>query len=78
MIADVKSKDEARQIVPPAFRADARIIGLNKFTMEELDRIMSRHELREYGKYTAPSLSVARLAQDDSSRLHTSDVRLQK
>ena len=44
IIADVNSKDEARYLVPSAFRADARIIGLNKFSMEILDSIMNHHE----------------------------------
>lgn len=62
IIADMESKEEARRIVPPAFRTDARIIGLNKFTMEDLDRIMSRHELRDNRKYMDPSLGEVRLA----------------
>jgi hypothetical protein len=45
IIADVDSKDEARYLVPPAFRADARVIGLNKFSMEQLDSIMSSHKI---------------------------------
>ena len=43
-IADMGSKDEARHLVPPAFRTDPRIIGLNKFSMEQLESIKSRHE----------------------------------
>jgi hypothetical protein len=45
MIVDVDSKEDARNIVPPAFRAEARIIGLNKFTLEEIDSILSGHQL---------------------------------
>jgi hypothetical protein len=45
IIADVEGKDEARHLVPPACRTDARVIGLNKFSMEQLDRIMSCHEM---------------------------------
>lgn len=44
IIADVANKDEARHLVPPAFRADARVIGLNKFSMAQLEGIVSRHE----------------------------------
>ena len=44
IVADGNSKNEARRLVPPAYRADARIISLNKFSMEELDNIVSRHE----------------------------------
>jgi hypothetical protein len=45
IIADVGNSDEARYLVPPAFRADARVVGLNKFSMEQLGSIMSRHEM---------------------------------
>jgi len=44
IIADVDDKGEARRLVPPAFRADARVIGLNRFSMEMLDSLVSRHE----------------------------------
>jgi hypothetical protein len=44
MVVDVDSKEEARGIVPPAFRAEARIVGLNAFTQEEIDRILNEHE----------------------------------
>ncbi len=43
LIVDADDKEEAVHVVPPAYRADARIIGLNKFTMEEIDDIMSHH-----------------------------------
>ena len=44
IVVEVESKDEARSILPPAFRAQAKIVGLNKFTMEQIDSIMSRHQ----------------------------------
>lgn len=44
LIVEADSKDEARLAVPPAFRAGAIITGLNKFTMEDVDRILSQHE----------------------------------
>jgi hypothetical protein len=40
---DVASKDEARRIVPPAFRDQAKITGLNSFSMEEIQDILDRH-----------------------------------
>jgi hypothetical protein len=43
LVADVGDKDEALAIVPPAFRADARIVGLNQFSWSEIDPILSRH-----------------------------------
>ena len=45
VIAEVESKDEARSLVVLACRAVARVIGLNKFSMEELGGIETRHEL---------------------------------
>ena len=42
-IADVDSKDEARSILPPALRSQARIVRLNYFTMEEVDEILGQH-----------------------------------
>ena len=43
IIIEVDSKEEARYILPPAYRSQAKIIGLNKFTMEEIDQILRRH-----------------------------------
>lgn len=37
IIVDVDNKDEARCILPPVFRSQARIIGLNKFTKEQIE-----------------------------------------
>lgn len=44
LIADVDSKDEALQIVPPAFRDEAKVTGLNMFTVEEIDTILREHQ----------------------------------
>jgi hypothetical protein len=43
IIVEVDSKDEARNIVPPAFRREATIVGLNTFTIEEIDKILREH-----------------------------------
>jgi hypothetical protein len=37
IIVEMGSKDEARAILPPAFRRQARIVGLNKFTMQQIE-----------------------------------------
>ena len=42
-IVEVQDKDEARAIVPPAFRAKAKIVQLNAFTLEEVEEIRRRH-----------------------------------
>jgi hypothetical protein len=44
MIVDVDNKDEARRILPPAFRPLAKIVQLNTFTVEEIQDILRGHE----------------------------------
>ena len=44
LILDAPSKEEARCILPPAFRSHARIVKLNKVTLEEIDDVLSRHQ----------------------------------
>ena len=41
---EVDSKDEARMILPPAARSKARIVELNKFTIEQMDEIIKEHQ----------------------------------
>ncbi len=41
---EVASKEEARAIVPPAFRAAARVIQLNAFVLEEIQQMLKEHE----------------------------------
>ncbi len=36
LVAELESREEAIQIVPPQFRHQARIVELNKFTREEI------------------------------------------
>ena len=40
---ETESKEDARNILPPAYRSQATIIKLNKFTMEEIDGILQQH-----------------------------------
>ena len=44
MVVEVGNKEEARHIVPPAFRAEALVVKLNKFTTEEIDQVLRDHE----------------------------------
>jgi len=44
IVVEVDSKEEARGIVPPAFRAQSKVVELNAFTMEEIQSILDRHE----------------------------------
>jgi hypothetical protein len=43
ILVEVDNKEEARRILPPAFRSQAKIVSLNKFSMEEMDDILSKH-----------------------------------
>jgi hypothetical protein len=44
MIVDVADKNEAMMIVPPGLRKDARVIGLNYFSMDQIDDILKKHQ----------------------------------
>ena len=46
LIVDVDNKEDALQLVPSAFRAQARIVALNKFTMEQINTIMEQWPAR--------------------------------
>ncbi len=43
LIVEVDSKEDARRILPPAFRSKAHIVGLNRFSMEQIDEILVHH-----------------------------------
>ena len=44
IIVDVANKQEAVAIVPPVFRASARVVGLNQFSIDQIEPILKRHE----------------------------------
>jgi hypothetical protein len=44
MIVEVDSKEEARSILPPIYRSQAKIVKLNKFSVEEVDRLLQAHK----------------------------------
>jgi hypothetical protein len=44
IVVDVDSKDEARGILPPAYRRQATIVQLGKFGLDELDELIGRHK----------------------------------
>ena len=48
ILMEFDNKEEARRILPPEFRSKAKIVSLNKFSMEEGDNILRhhRHSLR--------------------------------
>lgn len=49
MVVEVDSKEEARGIVPPAFRAQATIVQLNQFAKEEIESILREHDRKQRG-----------------------------
>ncbi len=44
IMVDAGTKAEALAIVPPAFRSAARVVGLNRFTMDEIEPILRQHD----------------------------------
>ena len=40
---ETDTREEARNILPPAYRAQAIITQLNRFTMKELEEILEHH-----------------------------------
>ena len=43
-IAEVDSKEEARSILPPFLRSQAKIVKLNYFSLEEIDALLRQHQ----------------------------------
>ncbi len=44
IILEADDKEEARFVVPPAYRRQARIVALNKFTLEDIDELRRHHQ----------------------------------
>jgi hypothetical protein len=44
LVVDVESRDEASNIIPPMFRARAKIVQLNSFTLAEIEHMMRARE----------------------------------
>jgi hypothetical protein len=40
IIVDVESKEEALGIIPPPYRAQAKVVQLNSFTLSEIDELL--------------------------------------
>jgi len=41
---EVESKEEARAILPVAYRSQAKIVKLNKFSLKEIDELLQHHK----------------------------------
>ena len=44
IVLDVDSKEDARSVLPPSFRPQAKIVKLSRFTMREVDEIIRQHQ----------------------------------
>ena len=44
IVVEVDSRDEARNVIPPIFRAQAKIVQLNGFIMEDIEGMLPPHE----------------------------------
>jgi hypothetical protein len=40
---EVESKEDARSVLPSSFRSQARIVRLNKYTMQEIEEVLRDH-----------------------------------
>lgn len=44
LVVDVESREEALNVIPPMFRAQAKIVKLNAFTLEEIEGMTHARE----------------------------------
>jgi hypothetical protein len=44
IVVEVDNKDEARAIVPPAFRSQAKVVQLNAWSVEDIEEILRHHK----------------------------------
>jgi hypothetical protein len=44
LIVEVANKEEARMVVPPQFRSQAKIVGLNKFNVQQIEAVIGQHK----------------------------------
>ena len=42
LIVEAANKEEARMVVPPLFRARAKIVALNKFNLEQIEAVLGK------------------------------------
>ncbi len=43
LLVEVESKEDARRILPPVFRSQAKIVELSKFTKKDIDKVLNQH-----------------------------------
>ena len=42
LTVEAADKEEARLVVPPQFRSQAKIVGLNKFNLEQIEAVLGQ------------------------------------
>lgn len=42
LVVEAANKEEARMVVPPLFRSQAKIVGLNKFNLEQIEAVIGQ------------------------------------
>lgn len=44
IVVEMENKEEARSILPPLYRAEAKIVKLVKFSMPQIDELLQHHK----------------------------------
>lgn len=44
IFVEAANAEEARAVVPPAFRSRARAVALNKWSLEQIDELVRQHQ----------------------------------
>lgn len=44
VVLDVDSREEALNVIPPIFRAQAKVVKLNAFTLTDIEPFLQQHE----------------------------------
>lgn len=44
LVVEVDSKADALNIIPPAYRAESRVVRLRRFSMDEIESTLAEHE----------------------------------
>lgn len=42
LVVEAANKEEARLVVPPLFRAQAKVVGLNAFNLEQIEAVLAQ------------------------------------
>jgi hypothetical protein len=44
IILEAENREQARNMLPPAYRTQAKVVKLNKFTLEHIEEILRHHK----------------------------------